>query len=78
MKLRRLVPYSYIHVSIILFGNKEAIQFNFWEYVYKSEPDIYIGFSPALLLQCVNPSILKVPPVPYPAFEQCSQKKFWL
>jgi hypothetical protein len=30
------------------------MQFHFWEYVHKSEPDIYIGFSPALNLQCVE------------------------
>jgi hypothetical protein len=76
MKLRCLVPNSYIHISmsdlyILRIGlhgwsqrnwqtnprnrsqmnvetkNNEAKQF-----YYKSEPDFYIGFSPALHLQC--------------------------
>jgi hypothetical protein len=33
------------------FGNKEAAKFSFLG-IHKWEPDIYVGFSPALHLQC--------------------------
>jgi hypothetical protein len=35
---------------IILFRNNKFAQFHFWE----SEPDFYIGFSPALHMQCAG------------------------
>jgi hypothetical protein len=75
MKLRGLVPNSYIHVSVSdLYipgsvtdtvhecGNRETEHvleitrprsFHFWEYL-KSEPVIYIGFSPGHHLQCMG------------------------
>jgi hypothetical protein len=34
------------------FGNNEATQIHFWE-IHKSEPNIYIGLSQALHMQCV-------------------------
>jgi hypothetical protein len=34
----------------ILLGNKEAAQFYFWEYINGNQT--FIGFSPALHLQC--------------------------
>jgi hypothetical protein len=40
-----------IIIITVYFGNKEAAQFHFWKYI-NGKPDIYIGFSPALHLQC--------------------------
>jgi hypothetical protein len=76
MKLRGLVPNSYIHVSVsdlyipgighrymnVEIGRQNII-IRFWKYrgckvsflvINKSEPYIYIGFSPVLHLQCVS------------------------
>ncbi len=42
-------------MSVVLefcFGNKEATQFHFWEYINVNQTFTYIGFSPALQLQC--------------------------
>jgi hypothetical protein len=41
-----------MNVEIGNFGNNKASQFYFLE-IHKSEPDIYIGFSLALHLQCI-------------------------
>jgi hypothetical protein len=48
--------------------NNETAQFHFWEYVNRNQTYMYIGFSPALHLQCMSTLHLQVGPIVRPYY----------